>query len=145
MTTDGENIEDLLQATKDLQEGLEKATDRLDKNVYVIDELKTILRIVAAVVVVVVAIVVVNVKLVVDNRQNAHTQCMNQNETRQAVLDGWHFILGYELADQNNNPAEVTMSEMILPWFDKVYAQRDCSDLSKKYEIPPVPQIPRNN
>jgi hypothetical protein len=77
-----------------------------------------------------------------ENKQNAITQCKNQNESRQAILDGWHFILGYELADDANNPAEVTMSEMILPWFDQVYAQRDCSDLSKRYNIPPVPTIP---
>lgn len=80
-----------------------------------------------------------------ENKQNAIVNCENNNESRKAILEGWHFILGAELADEDNNPAETRMSELILPWFDIVYQQRDCSDLSKKYEIPPVPKIPMPN
>lgn len=78
------------------------------------------------------------------NYQAQVTQCKNQNETRKAVLEGWHFILGAELSDPDNNPRETAMSESILPWFDEVYAERDCTDLTKEYNIPPIPELPKD-
>lgn len=76
------------------------------------------------------------------NERALYTNCVNNNERSKAVLDGWHFILGYELADEDNNPAETEMSKLILPYFDEIYAPRDCNNLSKKYDLPKVPEIP---
>lgn len=70
------------------------------------------------------------------------TNCMNANEVREATRNVWDFILGYELADPNNNPAETTMSEMILPYIHKAWADRDCNDLDRKYPLPDPPKIP---
>lgn len=131
-----------LQETRKLRKAMETAVDRLDRNDYLVKKARTLSHVLAAAVAVLVVVVGGLAYLAVQNRQNAVTSCENANESRIAVLEGWHFILGWELVDKGNNPAETTMSEMILPWFDKVYAQRDCTDLAKKYPIPPVPTIP---
>lgn len=72
------------------------------------------------------------------------TQCQNANETREGMRNVWDFVLGYEIADPNNNPAEFTMSQMILPYIHAVWAERDCSQLNKKYDLPQPPKIPRS-
>ena len=82
-----------------------------------------------------------------DNRHSQVVSCQNSNESRMAILDGWRFILGYELIDKSKAqaPAETAMAEAILPWFEQVYAPRDCSDLSQRYEIPPPPILPKDS
>lgn len=70
------------------------------------------------------------------------TQCQNANETREGMRNVWDFVLGYEIADPNNNPAELTMAQMILPYIHGVWAERDCSQLNKKYELPEPPALP---
>lgn len=82
--------------------------------------------------------------LAVSNWRNAKVQCLNANESRKAQLAVWDFVLGWELADSSEAqaPAETEMSRIILPYMHKIWAQRDCDNLDKEYDLPPAPTPP---
>lgn len=76
-------------------------------------------------------------------QENAVTNCENANESREAARTLWGYVV--DLSEANNTdatPEEAAYLDEFRAWINKVYAQRDCSDLSKKYPLPPPPSIP---
>jgi hypothetical protein len=74
------------------------------------------------------------------NAENALVACENANESRIANNTLWNYVV--DLASRGANPAEVANLAEVRSWIGEVYAPHDCSDLSKKYPIPPPPKIP---
>lgn len=73
------------------------------------------------------------------NTSNAVTICENSNESRAANLELWNYVLG--LTEQTADPASKIALEKIKAWVAVLYEPHDCSDLSKKYDIPPPPVL----
>lgn len=77
------------------------------------------------------------------NTANAVTTCQNANETREASRTLWNFVLDLSSArNVDATPAEVAYLEEFRDWIDTVYQERDCTDLSRKYPLPPPPALP---
>lgn len=76
-------------------------------------------------------------------RHSDMVACQNSNDFRTANLELWNFVLDLSIADPRNqdNPREVRYLHRIQTWISQIYRQHDCSDLSKKYPIPPSPKI----
>jgi len=68
--------------------------------------------------------------------------CQNGNDSREQNRVLWHFILAASAANNPKmTPRQRKLSKDMLTWVDKLYAPRDCSDLTKKYKIPEPPPI----
>lgn len=80
----------------------------------------------------------------VENRSNAVTACQNANDQREANRTLWVFVLTVSAANRTEPQTEQQklISEKFRVWVTQLFAPRDCSDLSKKYKIPPPPDIP---
>lgn len=84
-----------------------------------------------------------NAKRIADNEANAVTSCENANETRAASRALWNYVLDLAAAgNPDATPAETAQLADFRGYVGAVYAERDCSDLSKKYPLPPPPDIP---
>lgn len=79
-------------------------------------------------------------RLIDANQTNAVINCQNANESRQASLSLWTFLLD-STADPKATPQQKADVAAVLHWIGKLYAPRDCEDLSRKYPIPPPPVI----
>lgn len=77
------------------------------------------------------------------DQENAVIACENANESRAANLSLWTYVLDLSAAsrDEVPTPAEQERLDDFRAWVTKLYAPRDCSDLSKRYEIPPPPTL----
>jgi len=77
------------------------------------------------------------------NRENAVTACLNGNESRAANLSLWNFVLELSAVsrEEEPTPAEAKRLADFKAWVASLYAPRDCSDLSRKYPIPPPPDL----
>lgn len=77
------------------------------------------------------------------NKANAVTSCENANESREASRTLWNFVLDLSTAgNPDATPDEAGYIDEFRGWIDEVYKARDCSDLSRKYPIPPPPALP---
>lgn len=76
-----------------------------------------------------------------DSAKNAVVNCQNANESRRATLRLWTFLFDTSLSNPNVGAQQRQNIEAVEQWIAKLYAQRDCSDLSRKYPIPPPPVI----
>lgn len=76
-----------------------------------------------------------------DNQHNAVINCENANESRKATLSLWTFLFATSLHNPQTTPQQRANILAVSVWIGKLYAQRDCSDLSRKYPIPPPPTI----
>lgn len=95
-----------------------------------------------AVVVLVMLVLSVQVYRTADaNGANAVTNCQNANESRAATLLLWNFVIDASEANPGNRPDQQVQVERIRSWIAQLYAPRDCSQLDKKYPIPPPPPI----
>lgn len=74
------------------------------------------------------------------NRINAVVNCENANESRTASHTLWNFIL--DLSTRDAPPEQMAYLEQVRAWIGQVYQPHDCTDLSKKYVLPPPPTIP---
>jgi hypothetical protein len=75
---------------------------------------------------------------------NAVTNCQNANKTREAQTALWTFMLTASMERrQDATAADKADMQAFLTWIEQLFAQRDCSDLSKKYELPPPPTLSR--
>lgn len=81
-----------------------------------------------------------NIALGQANAHNATTACENANESRQASRTLWYFVM--DLATKNAEPSEAVYLGRVRTWIGEVYQEHDCSDLSRKYEIPDPPALP---
>lgn len=78
-----------------------------------------------------------------DNEENARIGCENANETREASRVLWNYVFDVSTArNQDATPEEQAYMTEIRDWIGKVYAERDCSDLSREYPIPSPPALP---
>lgn len=78
-----------------------------------------------------------------DNESNAVTNCLNANESREASRALWNFVLDSIVAgNPPTTPEEAAFVTDFRAYVGKVYAARDCNDLSRKYPLPPPPTIP---
>lgn len=75
------------------------------------------------------------------NQENAVIACRNANELREANLNLWTFVLQASAADPEQTPAEKRLAEEFRDWINVLYAPRDCSDLSRHYDLPPPPSL----
>jgi hypothetical protein len=81
-----------------------------------------------------------NTSRIADNEANAVTSCENANESRAASRTLWYFVV--DLASKKAAPPEAAYLGEVRSWIGDVYRPHDCSDLSRKYVIPPPPAIP---
>lgn len=72
------------------------------------------------------------------NTTNAVQSCRNANETREAQVRLWSFVIDVSLAGGEETPAQRAQLEQLRTWIHQLFAARDCSDLSKEY-VPPSP------
>jgi hypothetical protein len=81
-------------------------------------------------------------------QNNAKVGCENANESRQAQLNIWNFI--YATSENSAGRDQATREELkqgeqfldeLRQYTDRVFAQRDCNDLSKEYKLPPPPKL----
>lgn len=68
------------------------------------------------------------------------TQCENGNESREAARTLWNFVADLSEANQTS-PEKAAFLAEFRAWVNQVYAAHDCSDLDKKYELPPPPTV----
>lgn len=86
-----------------------------------------------------------NQKRIADNEANAVTSCENANESREASRTLWNFVLDLSQAANTDATAQETAYlDEFRAWIGQVYQPRDCTDLSRKYPLPPPPAIPAN-
>lgn len=84
-----------------------------------------------------------NIALGRANAANAVTNCENANESRSASKGLWDYVLSLlEAGNPNPTPAQTEFVVDFRQYVGKVYQQHDCSDLGKKYPLPPRPTIP---
>lgn len=76
-----------------------------------------------------------------DNRADAVTQCLNANEARAANLLLWNTVLDPANREEQPTPEELERIDAFREWVAALFAPRDCSDLSKRYEIPDPPSL----
>lgn len=72
---------------------------------------------------------------------NAIQSCENANQSRTATLSLWTFILEVSAQNPDQTPAERQLLVDLGEWIGVLYAQRDCTDLSREYPIPPPPTL----
>lgn len=131
---------ELLQATETLTNEVHKLADRLSAK-EVLHRRTRMLTIIAVIIGVLSAIGVGFAGYAVhQNDQNAKTGCVNANQVREAQRNIWNFLFA---ATDPNDP-EVTEEDKILldrleTYINKVFAERDCDNLGKKYNLPPAP------
>ncbi len=77
------------------------------------------------------------------NQANAVTSCQNANESREASRTLWFFVV--DLASKGAPPERAAYLEKVREWIGEVYQPHDCTDLSKKYPLPPPPAIPADS
>lgn len=77
--------------------------------------------------------------LIRSNQTNAVTNCQNANESRKASLALWNFI--FDASSPSKTAEQAADLAAVREWIGKLYAPRDCNDLSRKYPIPPPPTI----
>lgn len=79
------------------------------------------------------------------NKKNAVINCQNANDSREATRTLWTFLFDASTATNTgeSTPEQVALVQSFILWVNEVYATRDCSDLSKKYDIPDPPTIPQ--
>lgn len=74
----------------------------------------------------------------------AVVNCQNLNEQREKTRILWSFALqasGRPDPDDPDTPKEVKFRQEFGDWVNALYAERDCSDLNKKVELPPPPSL----
>lgn len=79
---------------------------------------------------------------IVQNANNAKTNCLNANQTREAQANIWGFVYESNKSDPETTERDRQAIERLEKYTNDVFAQRDCNDLSKKYELPPAPVPP---
>lgn len=73
---------------------------------------------------------------------SAVVSCQNANETREANLALWNFVIDLSVAGQKKTDEKtIKYLQDIRAWVGKVYQDHDCNDLDKKYPIPDPPPI----
>ena len=76
-----------------------------------------------------------------ENKQNAITSCENANDSRAAQRALWGFILQASAANKDKTPQQRKTADEFGAWVNKLFAERDCTNLSKRYTIPPPPHL----
>lgn len=76
-----------------------------------------------------------------DSQANAVISCQNANEARIANKILWDFLIDASLAQDSQSPESRALLVELKDFITALYAQRDCSDLSKKYVLPSPPAI----
>jgi predicted membrane protein len=76
-----------------------------------------------------------------ENHDAQVRNCENANDTRAAQRELWEFILDVSASnpDEPPTPEERDMMDAIRDWIEELFAPRDCTDLTRKYEIPDPP------
>lgn len=72
--------------------------------------------------------------------------CQNANETRKGQASLWDFIIDTSIKSNPDAPEIVTkFYDDLRVYVHDLFAQRDCSDLTKTYDQPKAPDIPSLN
>lgn len=129
---------DLASATKELV--VEVST--LRKAVVASESQVTKLKIIMGLMALVILTVLVGSWYAWDASQDAERaitiNCKNSNESRENQVILWDFVLG---ASDSGTPQEEIAKEKIKTWIHDLFAQRDCSDLNRKYDSPAPPDV----
>lgn len=84
-----------------------------------------------------------NIALGRSNARNAVTSCENSNESRESARNLWNFVADLSAAGNPDPSAEqAAFVADFREYINKVYAPRDCENLSRKYPAPTPPTIP---
>lgn len=77
------------------------------------------------------------------NQRNSVVACQNANSQRVANRILWEFVLNVSARQKRNqNPQARLINAEFKAWIADLFAERDCTDLNRKYPIPPPPDIP---
>lgn len=83
------------------------------------------------------------------NEKNAIIACKNANDSREANRILWLTILDASRNDPSPDEPRTAEDERISRefevWINKLYAPRDCYNLSKRYPLPDPPNLIRND
>lgn len=142
-------VQELSTQVADLSEHLSVSQDQADRTERQARRSRVLTRWVAVVAVVsmfgvlVAGLLLAKVQDAVDtNEDNARISCQNGNDTREANLSLWTFIIEASLASNTDRtPQQLELIEDLRVWVTQIFAPRDCSQLGKEYEIPPPPSL----
>lgn len=76
------------------------------------------------------------------NKANQVTACENANFSRQANRALWAFVLDASAARPDQTEQQRELIADLRVWIGELYQDHDCSDLNRKYTIPPAPTLP---
>lgn len=82
-----------------------------------------------------------NLKNVKNTEAVAKINCENANDSRKANRQIWTLVVDASSQDPNRTPNDVRNSQKFQAFIDKLYAPRDCNDLSRRYPIPNPPKF----
>lgn len=138
----GDDYTDLLTATRALSESVValrrhvQLSQRTTRRLTVVTVLVTVLALFAL------GGVIVSVNLYGKLQANAKTNCENNNESRLANQVLWTKVIDLSRVGDDMSEPETEILDTYQEWIDRLYAPRDCDDLSREYPIPPPPTIP---
>ena len=130
---------ELVEATKELNQHVVDLSGRLSAKELLAKRTRMLTRI--AIVIAVISVIggCISGFAIYKNAKNAEITCMNANQTREAQAAIWGFVYAANENDPDVTKDEQDMVDRLRAYTDKVFAQRDCKDLGKHYELPPPP------
>jgi len=74
------------------------------------------------------------------SHDEAKRNCQNANESRDANLALWTYVLTVAEGNAQGKEAKARITA-IMDWTQILYKDHDCSNLDKRYKIPPPPTL----
>lgn len=71
----------------------------------------------------------------------AKINCENANDSREANRKIWTLVVQTSSNDPNRTPQDIQRAQAFQDYINKLYAQRDCNDLDRRYTIPDPPKF----
>jgi len=139
---------DLVTATTRLSQRVEKLTESIEIQDAQARRTKRLLQ--AAITVLVLAVLGVFAtgyasiqahEAITTNRHSQVVTCQNANDARAANQTLWTFLIGQSKAETT---AEKIALQKLLAYITRLYSAHDCSQLDKKYPLPPAPELGLN-
>ena len=138
--------DELLKAIQALSDQAEALAEKVDIAARIQKRLSAWVRVVVALAVTSILLALVSIGLYIQGhtavttaREASVSICQNGNEFRAAQLALWQTI--FAIPNPGATSAEKHRVALLSAWINQVYAQHDCTDLTKKYPIPEPPTL----
>lgn len=82
-----------------------------------------------------------NNQIIKVNALNAKINCENANDSREANRKIWTLVVEQSARNDNRTPKDIQNSLAFQDYINKLYQQRDCNDLDRRYKIPDPPEF----